>query len=118
MIVEDGGHHLEFMNINDIIKDKYWCKDESGGESVHSYILKEINPKKNQSWLVGVKKIYNYNQTYFKEIYDLLSEKYKLGRMRLLTIRQMTSLSKRRRTVTGIYKFILLPNSGAPNYRG
>ena len=44
----DEYHNFEFMNHpNDIIEDKYWCKDESGGESVHSYTLGEDDkPKK------------------------------------------------------------------------
>ena len=93
--IKDGNHQFEFITGDDEIKDKYWCKNEYGkDEQVYKYILEESDKsKKNLSWSVGVKKIYDYDETYFKEIYDLLSKKYKLGRMRLLTIRPMTSLS-------------------------
>jgi hypothetical protein len=54
----------------------YWTKPDKSGKEVSRDISIE-----------------DYNNTYFKEVYDLLSSKYKLGRMRILLKEPRSTLS-------------------------
>ena len=77
--------HIEFAIPDTQIKDRYWCKDDSNcGENLYEYTLRNTRTTKI---------IYDYDATYFKDIYNLLSAKYKLGRMRLLGLQPNRSLS-------------------------
>jgi len=67
------------------IKGIYWTKpDSSGKESVRA---KKINESAYTEFVKELK------DTYFKEVYDALSKKYKLGRVRILLKEPRSTLS-------------------------
>jgi len=63
----------------------YWTKpDQTGKEAIRDIIIKE------EEYSEFVKE---YENTYFKEVYDKLSLKYKLGRVRILLKQPRSTLS-------------------------
>ena len=63
----------------------YWTKpDQTGKEAIRDIIIKE------EEYSEFVKE---YENTYFKEVYDKLSSKYKLGRVRILLKQPRSTLS-------------------------
>jgi len=63
----------------------FWTKpDSSGKESVRDVQIDESAYSEF---------IEDYNETYFKEVFDILSSKYKLGRVRILLKEPRTTLS-------------------------
>jgi|TARA_B110000881_G_C18580417_1_gene521348 hypothetical protein len=63
----------------------YWTKPDKSGKEVSRDISIE---ESSYSEFIP-----DYNNTYFKEVYDLLSSKYKLGRMRILLKEPRSTLS-------------------------
>ena len=67
------------------VKGIYWTKpDSSGKEAVRA---KQINERKYTEFVKDLE------DTYFKEIYDILSKKFKLGRVRILLKEPRSTLS-------------------------
>ena len=63
----------------------FWTKPDSLGEEVKRDI--DINEEAYSEF------IKDYENTYFKEVYDILSSKYKLGRVRILLKQPRSTLS-------------------------
>jgi len=63
----------------------YWTKPNSSGKEVSRDI--KIDESKYTEF------VEDYKNTYFKEVYDLLKKKYKLGRVRLLLKEPRSTLS-------------------------
>ena len=63
----------------------YWTKPDQTGKEV----LRDVNIKEEE-YSEFVKE---YENTYFKEVYDKLSSKYKLGRVRILLKQPRSTLS-------------------------
>ncbi|MBO6487626.1 MAG: aspartyl/asparaginyl beta-hydroxylase domain-containing protein [Pelagibacteraceae bacterium] len=67
------------------VKGIYWTKpDSSGKEAVRA---KQINETKYTEFVKDLE------DTYFKEVYDILSKKFKLGRVRILLKEPRSTLS-------------------------
>ena len=67
------------------VKGIYWTKpDSSGKESIRA---KKINEKAYTEFVKDLE------DTYFKEVYDVLSKKFKLGRVRILLKEPRSTLS-------------------------
>tara|TARA_B100000029_G_scaffold109982_1_gene101553 strand:- start:70 stop:660 length:591 start_codon:yes stop_codon:yes gene_type:complete len=67
------------------VKGIYWTKpDSSGKESIRAKKINEL------AYTEFVKELEN---TYFKEVYDILSKKFKLGRVRILLKEPRSTLS-------------------------
>ena len=63
----------------------YWTKPDSSGKEVSRDI--QIDENKYTEF------VEDYKNTYFKEVYDILKKKYKLGRVRLLLKEPRSTLS-------------------------
>ena len=63
----------------------YWTKPDKSGKEVSRDI--NINEKENSEFVP------DYENTYFKEVFDVLSSKYKLGRVRILLKEPRSTLS-------------------------
>ena len=63
----------------------YWTKPDKSGEEVSRDI--DIDESEYSEFIP------DYENTYFKEVYDKLSSKYKLGRVRILLKQPRTTLS-------------------------
>ena len=63
----------------------FWTKPDQSGKEV----LRDVNINE-ESYSEFIKE---YENTYFKEVYDALSSKYKLGRVRILLKQPRTTLS-------------------------
>ena len=63
----------------------YWTKPDSTGKEVSRDV--EIEEEKYTEF------VKDFEHTYFKEVYDVLSKRYKLGRMRLLLKEPRSTLS-------------------------
>ena len=63
----------------------FWTKPDSSGKEVTRDVL--IDESMYSEF------IKEYENTYFKEVYDILSKKYKLGRVRILLKQPRTTLS-------------------------
>ena len=67
------------------VRGVYWTKPDSSGKEV----LRDVSIKEHK-YTEFVK---DFEHTYFKEVYDVLSKKYKLGRVRLLLKEPRSTLS-------------------------
>ena len=67
------------------VRGVYWTKPDSTGKEVSRDVAIE-----EEKYTEFVK---DFEHTYFKEVYDVLSKKYKLGRMRLLLKEPRSTLS-------------------------
>ena len=63
----------------------YWTKPDASGKEVSRDI--QIDENKYTEF------VEDYKNTYFKEVYDILKKKYKLGRVRLLLKEPRSTLS-------------------------
>ena len=63
----------------------YWTKPDKSGKEVSRDV--NIDESKYSEF------ISDYNNTYFKEVYDIISSKYKLGRVRILLKEPRSTLS-------------------------
>ena len=73
----------------------YWTKPNSSGKEVSRDI--KIDEIKYTEF------VEDYKNTYFKEVYDLLKKKYKLGRVRLLLKEPRSTLSWNRDPETRLH---------------
>ena len=71
--------------IGNKVRGVYWTKPDSSGKEVS----RDVDIEENE-YTEFVK---DFKQTYFKEVYDLLKKKYKLGRVRLLLKEARSTLS-------------------------
>jgi len=67
------------------VRGVYWTKPDSSGNEVS----RDVNIKEDQY----TEFVRDFEKTYFKEVYDELSKKYKLGRVRLLLKEPRSTLS-------------------------
>ena len=67
------------------VRGVYWTKPDSTGKEVSRDV--EIEEEKYTEF------VKDFEHTYFKEVYDVLSKRYKLGRMRLLLKEPRSTLS-------------------------
>ena len=72
------------------VRGVYWTKPDSSGKEVLRDV--SINEHKYTEF------VKDFEHTYFKEVYDVLSKKYKLGRVRLLLKEPRSTLSWHRDT--------------------
>ena len=91
-----GIPHFASISINQIPGDPgsikgnntrgvYWTKPDASGKEVSRDI--QIDESKYTEF------VEDYKNTYFKEVYDVLKKKYKLGRVRLLLKEPRSTLS-------------------------
>ena len=67
------------------VRGVYWTKPDSSGKEVSRDV--SIDEEKYTEF------VEDFKNTYFKEVYDVLSKKYKLGRVRLLLKEPRSTLS-------------------------
>jgi len=67
------------------VRGVYWTKPDSSGKEVSRDVM--IDESKYTEF------VNDYKNTYFKEVYDTLKKKYKLGRVRLLLKEPRSTLS-------------------------
>ena len=67
------------------IRGVYWTKPNSSGKEMQRDVL--VEEKKYTEF------VEDFNNTYFKDVYDQLSKQYKLGRVRLLLKEPRSTLS-------------------------
>ena len=67
------------------IRGVYWTKPNSSGKEIQRDVL--VEEKKYTEF------VEDFNNTYFKDVYDQLSKHYKLGRVRLLLKEPRSTLS-------------------------
>ena len=83
-------HLLKFQDDPDSIKGHkargvYWTKPDSSGKEV----IRDVSIDE----AAYSEFIEDYKNTYFKEVFDILSSKYKLGRVRILLKEPRSTLS-------------------------
>ena len=88
------------------VRGVYWTKPDSTGKEVSRDVAIE-----EEKYTEFVK---DFEHTYFKEVYDVLSKRYKLGRMRLLLKEPRSTLSWHRDPEPRLHIPCLLYTSPSP----